>query len=78
MKRTMAREKGHALLSGDGLELYGVVGVHPSAGGAALVEVLLDMVPAEPTDLASHVSTRREGTVKLVGERLPGSHKCKA
>lgn len=75
MKRTMAREKGHALLSCDGLELYGVVGVHPSAGGAALVEVLLDMVPAEAADLNNSGQMR---ATALRRRDLLGNHKCKA
>lgn len=37
----------------DWLELYGIVGVLPTASGTTPIEVLLDVVPAETADLVS-------------------------
>jgi hypothetical protein len=45
--------KALMVLCRNGLELDGVIGVDTTAGGTTLVEILFDMVPAEPTDLIS-------------------------
>jgi hypothetical protein len=41
----------HLLVCGNGYELYSFFGVDPSACRTTAVEILLDVMPAEPTNL---------------------------
>ena len=51
-----AERRGHALLGGDGFELYCGIVVGSAAGGTQAVHVGLDVVVAELTYLARRVS----------------------
>jgi chemotaxis response regulator CheB len=74
-KRIARKKREHALLSCNGLELHSLVCVDSSTGGAALVEVLLDMMPAETAYLKYTV--QRMGSA-MKRQNLPGNHKYKA
>ena len=51
---------GHALRRGKRLELHALVRVDAAAGGASLVEILLDVVPAETAYLVARPVRSRD------------------
>lgn len=70
-------EKGHSLVRVDRLELDSFISVHPPTRRAAAVEVLLDVVPAELTDLQRE-SVRYLAVALEEQKGSPGNRKDKA
>ena len=52
----ICQENEYVLFLVDGFELDRRIGILSPAGGTSAIEVFLDMVPAEPTDLRSRMS----------------------